>query len=247
MATRIKGTALMAHFKDFDYAVAQYRSSDKSIKDIADEIGVSRKTLFDYLSENNITRDLGKAIRDKTTEILAGDIIDANGRMPTKAEDIIAINATLQASIIRSHRGDIDRFRRLVMLLLTELEGMTVYQDVFEDIGTMMRKEDDKGVDKLNDAYKKVISLPGRTDTIKKLGETLKTLILLERQAFGMRDDFEDDEIRRLKLASNPQEGPAVTNFDSITRKFMRVLGQSPAQIEDAVGLVPNVNVVQPS
>jgi predicted transcriptional regulator len=219
---------LLRHYRDFDYAEAQYRTNTKTIKEIADEIGITRAALFDYISKNNVTRDLGAAIKNRTMEMLAGDIIDSNGRLPTKQEDLIQINATLQAAVIRSHRGDIDRFRRLAMALLSELEGMTVYQDTLEDIGTILRSEDKNGTDKLNDVYKRVISLPGRTDTLKKLGDTLKTLILLERQAFGMREDYEDEDIRRAKITSDP--GKPVTSFDSITTRFMKVLGVTDVQ-----------------
>jgi hypothetical protein len=222
---------LLRHYKDFDYAESQYRENTKTIEQIADEIGVTRAALFDHISKNGITRDLGAAIKNRTMEMLTGDIIDANGRLPTKQEDLIEINAAMQAAIVRSHRADIDRFRRLAMGLLQELEGMTTYQDVFEDLGTVLRSEDKYGNDKLNDAYKKVISLPGRTDTLKKLGDTLKTLIMLERQAFGMKDDFEDEDTRRAKLAD---PGKPVTSFDSITTRFMKVLEQGVTDVQPA-------------
>lgn len=210
------------HEKDYYYAFQQYRAG-RSIQECADDIGVTRALLFDRISAEGITQDLGLLIRNRTSDILAGDVVDANGRLPTTPDDIIQINATLQASIVRSHRTDIDRFRRLVMQFLDELEGITMYKDVLEDLGEMMRSENRNGEDKLNDAYKKVISLPGRTDTMKKLGETLKILILLERQAFGMRDDYEDDEIRRSRTAAPLT--PLTSNFDGITRRFMKVMG----------------------
>jgi len=50
----------------------------------------------------------------------------------------------------------------------------------------LMRSEDDKGVDKLNDLYRKVIATPQRIDSLKKLAETLKHLIYLEREAFDI-------------------------------------------------------------
>ena len=43
-------------------------------------------------------------------------------------------------------------------------------------------------MDKLNEAYRKAISLPTSIDGAKKLAETLKTLIGIERQAFGLGD-----------------------------------------------------------
>lgn len=217
------------HAYDFYYAFQQYRAG-RSIQECADDIGVDRSALFDRISQEGITQDLALLIRNKTTDILAGEAVGANGRLPTTPDDIIQINATLQASIIRSHRADIDRFRKLVMRFLDELEGQTMYQDVLEDLGVMMRSENKNGEDKLNDAYKKVISLPGRTGTLKQLGETLKILVLLERQAFGMRDDYEDDEIRKSKTAT--PDVPVVSSFDNITRRFMKVMGTADEVID---------------
>lgn len=55
-------------------------------------------------------------------------------------------------------------------------------------MGELMRREDDRGQDKLNDLYQKIISLPGRAKTMKDLGESLRVLVTLERQAFGLDD-----------------------------------------------------------
>lgn len=240
---RVEKTLLL-HYQDFDYAITQYRAG-KPIQECADEIGVTRARLFDHISKAGVTFDLGQAIRDRATDILAHDIVPANGRLPSTPDEVIQINATLQASIIRSHRGDIDRFRRLCMMFLDELEGMTQYRDVFEDLGERLRSEDRNGKDGLNEAYQKVISLPGRTETLKKLGETLKTLIGLERQAFGMRDDYEDDEIRKARLAPLGTDDPVEKDFGSITRKFMKYMGKAdevtdvPANQDQAQATVP--------
>ena len=47
---------------------------------------------------------------------------------------------------------------------------------------------------KLNDLYQKIISLPGRAKTMKDLGESLRVLVTLERQAFGLDNVGADGE-----------------------------------------------------
>ena len=76
------------------------------------------------------------------------------------------------------------------MALLEELEAM-VGRDTAElmyQLGDLMRSPDDKGMDRLNDLYRKIISLPERAKTMKDLGESLRVLVALERQAFGLDD-----------------------------------------------------------
>lgn len=222
--TESRRATLVNHQQDFEWAANQYRSTNKSIKELADDIGVTRSKLFDWFSQHNVTRDLQGQIHKQAMVLLAADAAPANGLMPSTPEDIISINATLQASLIRSHRSDIHRFRMLALGLLTELEGLTVYQDLFEDLGTLLRAEDDKGRDRKNDAYNTVISLSGRIDSFKKLGETLKILLTLERQAFGMRDDYEDDEIKRSRLAAITPVDAVTGSLDEVARKFQQVL-----------------------
>ena len=55
----------------------------------------------------------------------------------------------------------------------------------------MMATPDENGNDRLNELYRKVISLPSQTDTAKKLAETLKTKIELERKVFKIEDKAE--------------------------------------------------------
>lgn len=55
-----------------------------------------------------------------------------------------------------------------------------------DQLGEMMRNPDDAGSDRLNDLYKKIISTPGRVDTAKKLVETMKSVITMEREAYSI-------------------------------------------------------------
>jgi hypothetical protein len=75
------------------------------------------------------------------------------------------------------------------MNLLGELEIETDNVDLFERLGDFLRSDDDKGQDKRNEVYRKVISGAARVDSMKKLAETLKTLIGLEREAYGVAED----------------------------------------------------------
>ena len=53
-------------------------------------------------------------------------------------------------------------------------------------LGELMQSPDERGSDKLNELYRRVIALPSRLDGAKKAAETLRILVSLEREAFGM-------------------------------------------------------------
>ena len=73
------------------------------------------------------------------------------------------------------------------MTLLSELDAQTSNIDVLYRLGELMANPDENGVDKLNDLYRKIISLSGRVDNAKKLSEALKNLIGLEREAYDLK------------------------------------------------------------
>lgn len=54
------------------------------------------------------------------------------------------------------------------------------------ELGELMREPDERGQDKRNEVYQKLMSLPGRVKAAKELGEALKSLIGLEREAYSI-------------------------------------------------------------
>ena len=103
---------------------------------------------------------------------------------------MVDANAQAVATIRLAHRRDIQRARKITNALLDELEQMADADTVayLQELGEMLRAPDDNGMDKLNDLYQKVISLPERSKTMKVLAESLRIVVDMERQAFGMND-----------------------------------------------------------
>ena len=101
---------------------------------------------------------------------------------------MVEANAQDQASVRLSHRKDIQRKRAIVASLMDEMEAQVGPEKaaLLAGLGEVMRSPDDAGQDKLNDLYRKIISLPERAKTAKTLAETLRIAVDMERQAFGM-------------------------------------------------------------
>lgn len=112
--------------------------------------------------------------------------IEVASKSAETERQIIEANAEAIVSIRMGHRSDTRRSRELTNKLLDELEGLTDNRELFEQLGELMHSPDDKGMDRLNDLYRKVVELPNRTKVMKDLAETLKTLITLERQAYNL-------------------------------------------------------------
>ncbi len=182
---------------DWSVIELDYRAGIKSLRQIADEHGVSHPAITKRAKRLGWERDLSARINAKADALVSKaavtTAVTAETRITEKA--VIDANATAIKEVRLAHRKDIQRSRGIVMRLLDELELQTGPEnaELLEQLGDLMRREDDKGQDRLNDLYHKIISLPGRAKTMKDLGESLRVLVGLERQAFGMPDKSEGD------------------------------------------------------
>jgi hypothetical protein len=120
-------------------------------------------------------------------EVQKNNILVTSGNQPSEAE-IVEAAALAVASVRLSHRDSITRYRALTTELLAELEATSMDRELFEQLGDLMLEPDDNGLDRLNEVYRKVIALPSRIDSVRKLAESLKVLIALEREAFDMNN-----------------------------------------------------------
>ena len=151
---------------------------------------VSHAAIVNHFKRAGIERDLGAKIKAKADAMVTQAMV--TGKVTAKPlvseRQLIEDGATQIAGIRIDQRADIARAREVVNNLLGELEHQTGQEnaDLLAELGELMRKPDEKGQDKLNDLYQKIISLPGRAKTMKDLGESMRVLIGLERQAFGM-------------------------------------------------------------
>lgn len=173
---------------DWERIEIEYRAGTKSTREIASEHGVSHTIINRRAKAGEWARDLKAKIKAKADALVSRSEVSRQVSMETRITETLTVEveATVQSRIRIGHRTDIARFRRLALALLAELEVETGDPALFEELGEMLRSEDDRGKDVRNDIYRKVISSAGRIDSMKKLAETLKTLIGLEREAFGI-------------------------------------------------------------
>lgn len=151
---------------------------------------ISHVAIVKHYDKLGMKRDLKGKIRAKAEVLVNAQLTAGVLRLPEPTErQIIEVAAQNQADIILRHRSDIQRYKSIAGNLIGELEATTQNVELFTQLGELMRSEDANGVDRLNDAYQKVVALPGRTGVMKQLAEVLKILVGLERQAFGLSDN----------------------------------------------------------
>jgi len=178
---------------DWDQIELDYRAGVKSLRQIASEQNVSEGAIRKRSKRDEWLRDLSKKIQDKADDLVRKETVRSEVRTKTtiSEKETIDANANVVASIRITHRKDISRARSISMKLFDELELMVGAENVnlLQQLGELLYSPDDKGMDKLNDLYMKIISLPNRVKAIKELSDTMKTLVALERQAYGLDDE----------------------------------------------------------
>ncbi|MES1987996.1 MAG: hypothetical protein V4440_08200 [Pseudomonadota bacterium] len=171
-----------------------------------------------HFTKNQIPRDLEAKIHAEADALMAVKIAAQN---PTKRDLLVADKVALDIATVQiNHRSDIHRFRNLCLSMLEELECTTHNNSLFHELGEMLRDEDDKGQDKRNDLYNKVISQSSRMSGLNSLASTLKSLVELERKVYRISDDDEQRQNNTTNIQINNNAEQIALVIDSLQNKY---------------------------
>jgi len=179
----------MAERKQVDWESVErdYSAGLLSLREIGAKHGVTHGAINKRANRDGWARDLSAKIKIKADLLVSTEMVStAVSTKKASEKEIIEVNAQAIVNIKLAHRGDIRKSKNIVNSLFDELESTTDNRELFEQLGEILRQESDSGQDKLNDIYKKVISMPQRIDGVKKLTDALKTMIGLEREAYDI-------------------------------------------------------------
>lgn len=172
---------------DWERIEQLYRAGVLSLREIAAACpGSNHMAIARRAKKLGWTQDLAAKIKAKAEDLVTRQLVTESVTADRAVTDrsVIEANAQAIANVRLAHRTDISRSRRLANKLLDELEAMT------DDNGTLRelidQLADAEGPSALLEVAQKVAGLPGRSKVMKELSETLKTLILLERQAYSL-------------------------------------------------------------
>ncbi|SFO42333.1 hypothetical protein [Nitrosospira briensis] len=182
--------------KSVDWEAIQndYRAGIKSLRMMACEYGISHVSIKKRADKEGWSRDLVAKIKIATQAKLNRAMVNSmvNSGRQVSDKTLIEVAAETQKNIILEHRRVIGRISAIFMSLLAELETLTNHKHLLEELGEVMNKGD-LDQDRLNQLYNQVIELPMRVAAAKKLVDILKTLVSLEREAFGIDGRIEVD------------------------------------------------------
>lgn len=173
-----------------------WQAGIKTLQAIADEYEkktgrkITRAGIKKHYDDLGVPRNLAGKIKAKAEALvnkeLVNELVDRKSLLTES--DIVEANAQQQKRIILTERKDVTKAKTIVMALWDEFGDQITNNELYAQLGELLQSQDDKGFDKLNELYQRVISFPGRVDGAKKLSDALKTLIDLERKVYKIDD-----------------------------------------------------------
>lgn len=193
MADKAQNPVQPAKKADWERIETDYRAGVKSLREIAGEHGISEGAIRKRAKRDGWTRDLADKIQQRAEDLVRTQAVRTEVRSEQRATErqVIEANAEAVANVKMAHRSDISRARAIVNGLLDELQEMVGSDNatLLQELGFLLRREDENGKDRLNDLYQQIISLPGRSKAMKDLTASLQSLVAMERTAYGMDKD----------------------------------------------------------
>lgn len=169
---------------------AGFLSPAQLAENYAKETGdtVSRAAIIKHFGKQGIKRDLKAKIAAKADAMVAASKVTGRVSAVTlaKEREIVEANALDVAVVQLAHRKDIARSRSLGMKMLDELEAQTDDISAYANLGELLASSDNVAMEKM---YQRAVSLPSRIDSVKKLAETLRVLVGMEREAMNIGND----------------------------------------------------------
>lgn len=192
----------MAKRPDWEAIESAYRAGVMSLREIASQHGITHGAINKRAKKEGWERSLKEKINQKAEALVSKREVSTKVSTEKAISERILIeaNAEVIANVRMEHRGDIRRARELTNNLFDELSAECADVPALRKLGELMFSPDDNGRDKLNEIYHSIISLPERVKSAKALSETLKNLVGLERQAYGL------DDVQPNKTASQLSE-----------------------------------------
>lgn len=184
------GKAPSTKVVDWERIELDYRAGIKTLRELSSEYGPSPATILKRAKRNDWTRDLAAKIQAKADSLVNRELVNSTVNKETGVSErqMVDVIGAVVKEVKLSQHSSIRRNGNIVNRLMDEMELQAGPENaaLLADLGEMLRNPDENGQDKLNDLYRRIISLPERAKTAKTLAETLRITIDMERQAFGM-------------------------------------------------------------
>jgi hypothetical protein len=215
---------------DWDAIEREHRLGQKSNKQLAAEHGVQASTIGRRAEKYEWVQDKAAEVRARADNMLLKATAKASGNAIGRKQSAkatpdgfeIRAAATVRVDVVLGHRKGLGRIAIIRDTMLDEIEAQTSQIDLLTQIVEVARDPGENGVDKRNDLLQRIIALPSRVDSLKKLTEIDEKVRKGEREAFS------------IEAQPSEQTDPLASLLASMGRSTMPVVHDVPPDDDEA-------------
>ncbi len=207
---------------DWDAVERDYRTGEFTDGELATAHNLTREAVVrrrgkeQKADPSRWLKDLAPHVRAATNALLMQETVaDAITQGHSKVTGAVMVSAEVNTRVILAHRTGLQAITKVKRALLEQIEQAAANMVDLADVIEMMRKPDDNGVDRANDALKKAMGRSALVDDLKKLADVDEKVRKGEREAFGLDDDPEDKakDANALPKMTDAQLALRITNL----------------------------------
>lgn len=208
---------------DWDRIEIDYRAGILTLREIASQHSISHVSISKRAKKEKWPRDLKAKIQARAEALVTKQMVtkEVNSQKAVSEQEAIEGYALAISTTQFKHNSQTDRSQTVFNNTLAEIEAMGNCTELLKQLGNLLidtTEDADTSQAKRLELFNRIIALPSRVDMLKKLAETLKVLIGLEREAFGLNNEAQD----------KPKE-LSHAELDDKLSKLLRKAGYVPA------------------
>ena len=178
---------------DWDAIERDYRTGKFTLRELEEKHGAFNSSIARKAKKDGWTQDLSVAIKQATNAKLAEALVsDIASEGAQNASMTVLVAAEVNKQVILGHRKGLQTLTQVKRKLLEHIEQAAVLLPDLAEVVEMVRKPDDNGIDRANDALRKAMSRSALVDDLKKLADVDEKVRKGEREAFDL--DLDPDK-----------------------------------------------------
>lgn len=172
---------------DWEAVERDYRTGRFTLRELEAKHGAFNSSIARKAKKDGWTQDLSIAIKQATqaklTEAMVSNVASEGAQKDSNA---VLAAAEINKQVILAHRTGLQALTDVKRSLLNQIAQASELMPDLADVIEMVRKPDDNGIDRANDALRKAMSRSALVDDLKKLADVDEKVRKGEREAFGL-------------------------------------------------------------
>lgn len=183
---------------DWEAVERDYRTTHMTVRELEAKYGCSNSRISQRAKKYGWSRDLMPAIKLATeAKLISAAAIEEEVSSQVKQTtrnltNSVLIAAEINKNIILGHRKGLKEITETRDVLRNQVFAAASNLPDLEEVIEMLRKPDESGVDKANDAMRRALSRSSLVDDLKKLAEIDERVRKGEREAFNIQTGESD-------------------------------------------------------